>query len=800
MSKKIFLLLVIPGLLFSSEIKKDYFFTRPVIAGGAAIIEGCRLNKDAYAPLLSVKPVRLLVPRGEVPVSFTVEYGEPIMLSGSYYLKPVTQGGRKSKEPPRDYLTRTSSVYDRDAFYPRAVSSGDFFKIRKNGHIIFGTVMNPVQYNPVSGEVRYYEKVSVTVKTAPSGNLPIYKCNSFIRSQLKNLVDNPEAVDVLPDSKRNPGDYEYLIIASEEIKDDYGPFIEFNKRRAMRTKVTPMSEIQSSMSGDDDADKVRNYIIQEYEKHNIVYVLLGGDDDNHISDDVPHRGMHASFYDYGSDYYDDKDVAADLYFSCLDGDWKDNNQYYGEYGTEDIGWEVYASRFPADNSSELNNIMEKTIKYTESPVAGEIKNALLAGEYAWGPPDHPVECWGKDEMELLKGSISKNGYTTEGLPSSWDFTELYDKDQTWSKTTLINAIKNNKIHWLNHVGHSNNTYIMKLYVNDVNTSNFTNDGTNANFFFSSTTGCYNGSFDNKTPNGNYTSDCIAEQFVVGIPNAAIIFLSCTRYGLGDDGTASADGTDGSSVRYQRYFHDAIFNKKLHYAEMMNAYSKEINADLICIPNSDIKDPPYFGQMKYMCYEWTILGDPALSFWTEEPQELQADHPTELSSAPFTWDTKNPYTWVALLDGNGREDTIICAQLTGEDGKCNIDDEALVNFIDANPGGKLKINVKAHNYLPYQGEITIDISGISDNIVEKLKNTIALNATYGRIGYRLPVNGMVTLTVYDSKGSLIKTLLNKKQSTGYHSVAFNQSDISNGIYYLKMDVDNYSVVKKFGITK
>lgn len=795
MFKKLLPLLIIPGLLFASEIKEDYFFAKPVISKGAAIIQGCRLSKEAFAPLVSVKPSRLLIPYGQKVVSFKVNYGNPISLGENFYLRPCTPGGRTSFAPPKDYLTRSSSVYDKNEFYPASVKSENFYTVRKNGHDIFITVLNPIQYNPQTGAIQYFNKMSVIVTTEATRETPVYKCNAFIKSQLKNLVDNPEAVDALPNSKRAPGDYEYLIVASDAIKDAFGVFVDFNTRRCMRTKVASIPDIKSSMSGDDDADKVRNYIIQEYENHNIVYVLLGGDDDNSNSNDVPHRGMHAEFYDYGSDYYDDKDVAADLYFSCLDGDWKDNNQYYGEFGTEDIGWEVYASRFPADNATELTNMMDKTIKYTETPAVDETKNALLAGEYAWGPPDHPVECWGKDEMVLLKGSVTKNGYTTEGLPSSWNITELYDKENTWSKTTLINAIKNDKICWLNHVGHSNNTYIMKLYNNDVNTSNFTNNGTNANFFFASTTGCYNGSFDNKTPGGSYTSDCIAEQFTVGIPTAAIIFLSCTRYGLGDDGTASADGTDGSSVRYQRYFHDAVFNKKLHHAEMMNAYSKEINADLII--ESDITKPPYYGQMKYMCYEWTILGDPALSMWTEAPQQLTPDHPTNLTSPVLVWDTKKAYTWVALLGGS-RADSIICAQLTGEDGKCNIDDQALADYLAANPGATLKINVKAHNYLPYQGTINTS-TGISGNNFDKLNSKIKLYGKSGRIAYFVPVSGLVNISIYDSKGSLVRTVVNEYQSIGDHSATFS-NDLSNGMYYCRMTVNNNKLISKFLVTK
>ncbi len=800
MIKRLFPFLIIPAILFASVLESEYSFSKPVITRGAAIIEGCRFTRDAFAPLVPVKPIRVLIPYGEAVESFDVVYDNPIYLDGKHYLAPFRPGGKIGSAPPKDYLTRSSSFYDRDAFYPSSVKSQNFYTMRKNGHSIFIALLHPVQYNPVTGKIRYYNHISVSINTRKARNVSVYKCNAFIRSQLKRLVDNPAEVDKLPDSKTSSTDYDYLIITTDALKDAYDTFMEFNKRRGLRTRVQTVDYIKSNIDGTDDADRVRNYIIQEYENNNIKFVLLGEDDDNNESNDVPHRGLRAQMYDYGTDFNDDKDIAADMYFSCLDGDWKGSNQYYGEPGSEDIGWEVYASRFAVDDKTELNNIVNKTIKYSEQPVTGEALNSLLLGEYAWGPPDHPVECWGGDCMEQLDGQCTANNYTTYGFPSSWSVSKLYDKNTTWSKSTLISKVKSEKITWINHVGHSNNTYIFKLYNSDVNTSNFTNDGSNANFFLGYTYGCYPGAFDNRTMAGSYTTDCIAEQFTAAISTGCVAFISNTRVGLGDDGTASADGTDGSSQRYIRYFHDAVFGKKIHYLEMMNAYSKEVNTDLICIPNSDIKAPPYFGQMKWCAYQLCALGDPALSIWTADPQELQADHPAEIASTAtkFSWDTKKAYTTVALLDG-ARGD-IICSQITGEDGKCEITDDAFKDYVSNNPGGKLGIVVKAHNYLPYSGEILINQTGITTNADVVINNRIYLSKNMSRIYYSISTPAFVNITILNSKGALLKTIVNTHQNIGEYSVIFQNRDLSNGVYYMKMRVDNKTVIKSFVLTK
>ena len=581
-----------------------------------------------------------------------------------------------------------------------------------------------------------------------------------------------------PTEAKDADDYEYLIVTTDALKDLYGNFIEFNKRRCLRAKIQTIDYIKANMQGVDDADKLRNYIKQEFTDHNIVYVLLGGDVPT-----IPHREFRAQFYDNittPDNYYDIKDIAADMYYSCLDGDWKGTNQYYGEPGSEDIGWEVYASRFAVDNETELNNMINKTIRYSEDPVDNEIKNALLTDDMVWSP-DPPPPPFPLDE---LIGVCNANGYTTVGFTDTWDITKMYEWYDPVNASDIRDKITEEKITWINHVGHANNTYVLKHALSDVTNTNFTNNGTNANFFIIYTQSDYACNFT--------YNDCIAEQFTAGISNGAVGFIGKCGYTIGDD-----DGTDYAQQRLHRYFHDAIFDKGIHYLEMMNAYSKEVNADYIMEP--DITQRPYLGTMKFVAYGLNVLGDPALSVWTETPQELQADHPTTLTSTKFIWDTKKPYTWIALLTEDG--ENIISTQLTDSTGKCEIEEETLTNYVLGNPNGKLKINVKAHNYLPYQGEIQIHNPEINESIVNVFKdNRIIFSGRTGTIEYYLTTSGIITISIYNSNGTLVKTIVKENQNTGKHTVTFKSDNVSNGIYYIKLTSGNNAVIRKTIVIK
>ncbi len=64
-----------------------------------------------------------------------------------------------------------------------------------------------------------------------------------------------------------------------------------------------------------------------------------------------------------------------------------------------------------------------------------------------------------------------------------------------------------------------------------------------------------------------------------------------------------------------------------------------------------------------------------------------------------------------------------------------------------------------------------------------------------ISYALKNGGLVTLSVLNTKGELVRSLVNEKKPAGTHSVNFNGEALNSGIYFYKLDFDGKTVGTK-----
>ncbi len=69
-----------------------------------------------------------------------------------------------------------------------------------------------------------------------------------------------------------------------------------------------------------------------------------------------------------------------------------------------------------------------------------------------------------------------------------------------------------------------------------------------------------------------------------------------------------------------------------------------------------------------------------------------------------------------------------------------------------------------------------------------------------IQYQIPMNGKVTLTVFDVIGREVVTLVNEVKEAGYHSAIFNGSSLSSGMYFARLQYDNKYQLKKMLLIK
>ena len=57
----------------------------------------------------------------------------------------------------------------------------------------------------------------------------------------------------------------------------------------------------------------------------------------------------------------------------------------------------------------------------------------------------------------------------------------------------------------------------------------------------------------------------------------------------------------------------------------------------------------------------------------------------------------------------------------------------------------------------------------------------------KISYKLPRSGFVTLTIYDLQGKRVRTIVQEFQTAGLHTVNFDGSQMSSGVYYYQLKV-------------
>ncbi len=73
----------------------------------------------------------------------------------------------------------------------------------------------------------------------------------------------------------------------------------------------------------------------------------------------------------------------------------------------------------------------------------------------------------------------------------------------------------------------------------------------------------------------------------------------------------------------------------------------------------------------------------------------------------------------------------------------------------------------------------------------------------KINYDLPVDGIVSIKLFDMSGKEVKSLVNEVKTAGYHTVDFNASSLSSGVYFYRINVEgsrNFADTKKMMLVK
>ncbi len=555
------------------------------------VLGNAPLTGEPGLPRLPVVPARVLIPVGCEVDSIRVSCGQRVALDGAHAVEYAEKPYALEPNAVAKPAVPDATVYGSDAPYPAAPYTVVGVQ-KKRGASILLLNLNPVEYRPASGQLSYLEDMTVDVTFRAATRAGAVKCRRDAARALTDWVDNPDtaatydAPTLLDDGAGtlgwcNPtGHFEYVVITSEGMKNaqtDYSLTNLVAQRQAQGISATlvTVESIYTNYTGVDNAEKVRNFIIDAYNNWETEYVLLAGD-----TGVVPMRKL----YCVASGYTDD--IPSDLYYQCLDGNFNsDGDSSWGETtdGTGgadvDLMAEVYVGRASAENTNEMANFVYKTLAYENAPDTSDyLRRALMCGEYLGfgGISDYATA-----SMEEIHWGANTNGYATEGFASCglFEVDTLYDSDSySWAKSNIVQSINSGSYSIINHLGHANYNYVMKFYNADADSL------TNRNVMFAYSQGCIP---------GNFEADCVAEHLTTSTRFGMYAVVFNARYGWG-----RYSSTDGPSQRFDRQFWDAYFNERIIELGAINADSHEDN--LYDINGSCIR---------WCYYESNLLGDP-----------------------------------------------------------------------------------------------------------------------------------------------------------------------------------------------
>jgi hypothetical protein len=602
MKKVITFLFIITLLsLNAGTIQKTYHFNNYKVSEldvyQTIEFENTQLQARTGEPVLPYISVSLLIPQGEIAESIEIIGSNETQIQGNYSLYPKQQVRPVSTSASGEFV-KNNLIYNSSEIYPQKLN-GELITHFLHGYSIALTTFTPVMYIPANGTISYYTEVNVIIHTKKDERaqkaLNNLHSNESIIKRVNKIAQNPEAIGSYPQVNSREGEYQLLIITPAQFEDNFDEMREVYLQQGMISQLETVEDIYSSVTGQDDQEKIRNYIIQEYQDHEVEYVLLAGDIEH-----VPYRGFYC--YVNSGTGYEDNGIPSDLYYSALDGNWNDDgDNNWGEIGEDDLLPEVAVARFSFSTTADLENMLNKTITYQTQPVLGELRDPLLVGEHMYSDP----LSWGADYLDLLIGFHDDNGYETTGIPEDHNITTMYDRDMgTWSGTELIAEI-NQGHSFIHHAGHSNYEYAMRLNNPDITNANFNMvNGVDHNYTLVYTHGCNCGGFD--------VNDCIGER-MINIENFLVAFVGNSRYGWFNEGQ-----TEGPSAHIHREFIDALYADKYHRIGRAHMESKTETAPWLTAPGQHEE-----GAIRWCFYDCNVLGGSALPIWTDEPIVLDA---------------------------------------------------------------------------------------------------------------------------------------------------------------------------------
>jgi len=761
--------------------------------------------REIGKPDLPLKLVHLLIPNDSEVESLIILSKSCKVIEGEYLLFPAQPDEKTDGTIEVTWVCPDSQIYSSDSLYPgkpgEIVESGYL-----GGNKVVTVALYPLQYRPKSKKLFLYADLDLQLKLRNSGNVsltPVVKRRSYQASKiygriLSEMVDNKS--DVFDYSSQNSDynlstvsidsseGYQYLIITSSELKPAFLPLLEWKIKKGIKAAIVCVDSILSTYPGRDDPEKIRNFLIHAYQ-NGTMWVLLGGD-----KEVVPVR------YAYPTNTSTSPPVAdqqiCDLYYCDVNGEWdRDKDGIWGEPGDDrpDIYPDLFVGRVPCADREEATSFVEKLLSYEKNPGNGltdYLTSALWIcsdqmRDYNGGIGQHTLasQYVGSNFSQDLSTLIETPSGSAENPASPEGQSCIQTMNQGWGIiSVLAHGAANGFVAKSNLTNGNPKSWVLTTPGGDDGQGHLPSLSNSGKYGIMYSIACGQSAIDEIG-----VQPCVGKLYLLSHNNGGVAFLGYSRWGW-----------TGLSYELLEKFLSYLFADSTdHHLGIAEALSR-------------CSYPSY----RDLNYGHNLFGDPEMPVWTETPHTFTVTHPTQVLMGLRTINISVTSKGVSIANATvclSLNQRILFLGTTNQQGLLS----AQVNLDDL---GEMSVVVTKPNYVPYEGTITISITADvdEDDKQENIKSfdlsqnypnpfNPATTIRFKVEGERLKAPIPVTLKIYNILGKLVRILVDEEKVPGSYEVVWDGRDsqgkeVSSGIYFYRLDAENYRKTKRMTLVK
>src|SRR5262245_15720633 len=680
------------ALTLEREVKIDPSRVSVTIEKGVANVEARGGTRDFSPgkPDLPWIAERIDLPEGMRLTRVEVLAAETEPLADGVRVLPALSS--RPGAAPGDRSLEDAAVFTSPVFQPEVLALPGAQGSLRGRNVAYVRIA-PSRWNPQTGALERVTTLKLRL-TLEDGTAPVVKRERIVREwedELPSGVPTRALVSISGSSQVTAGKpkaepfkpqqvpsvlgspVEYLIITNDVLAPTFQQLADWKTQSGVPAVVRTLSFIRAQYPfGADDAERIRLFIRDAYARWGTKWVLLGGD-----TDVIPERlAFNVSFYQL-------EHIAADIYYSCLDGNWDaDGNSEYGEGFQDeftpgddaDLMPEVYVGRAPVSTVTEAQVFLSKTLLYEKNPVANYTQNWLLFAEVLFPQPYNgtgPIDLDGAQLAEdILPFTDLNPGVNVVRLYENYTNPAWRPGAQPENKAAVIAALNTGPGLAL-HVGHG---FRNSMSVGDVTLVNADASGlTNGNKIFNLyAIDCTSSAID---------FPCIGEAFLKNANGGAVTVVGSTRFDFPTAGRAYQ----------QEYF-------RLFFADSVSAVG-ELGArqKLPFVAFSF-----YDGVNRWTQLTLLQLGDPELRMYNGHWRTLSV-------GAPGSFALGDSVLSVTVTSGgNPVANARVTAYKAGDDFRTGLTNGAGAATLPFRPDstGTFTLTVTAYNAKPFQSNLNV----------------------------------------------------------------------------------------------